>query len=385
MHSLDMKTIITVYVLISYACSAMLIVVYTHNKHKFQGLTYLLAWSLSFSVGLNVAALYPVSPPLISTVVSNTLMFASGVFLVFGMARYLGLKLERRIYYIALAIFPFIYFFLVKNQYPIYTRIIFFNGMILPVYLHVAYLIFIKASSQRRKQASIVGQAVMLFLAVIALRIFYSLSDIKSIEYFNIQTPENILVILSMICVIFLTFSLQLMNNSRLYFEVEYLATIDPLTKVYNRRRIEDIVHTQLCNHESDKKSLHLFLIDVDHFKKFNDNYGHINGDSGLVHITNIIKRSIRKCDSVGRWGGEEFVVILPGLTRDEAIKIAARLVKSVCNEKIDLNGRLVEISISLGIATFTKNSSLQSVINQADIALYKAKENGRNRHEVYS
>lgn len=385
MHSLDMKTIITIYVLISYACSAMLIVVYTHNKHKFQGLTYLLAWSLSFSVGLNVAAFYQVSPPTISTVVSNTLMFASGVFLVFGMARYLGLKLERRIYYIALVVFPFIYFFLVKNQYPIYTRIIFFNAMIFPVYLHVAYLIFIKASNQRRKQASAVGRVVILFLTVIALRIFYSLSDIKGIEYFNIQAPENILVILSMICVIFLTFSLQLMNNSRLYYEVEYLATIDPLTKVYNRRRVEDIVQTQLCNHESDKKSLHLFLIDVDHFKKFNDNYGHVNGDSGLVHITNIIKRNIRRCDTVGRWGGEEFVVILPNLSRDEAIKIAARLVKSVCNEKLDLNGKLVEISISLGMATFTKSSSLQSVINQADIALYKAKEKGRNRLEVYS
>ncbi|TKB50264.1 GGDEF domain-containing protein [Ferrimonas sediminicola] len=385
MHSLDMRTIVTVYVLISYACSAMLIVVYVHNKHKFQGLIHLLGWSLSFSAGLNVAALHQVSPPLISTVASNTLMFASGVFLVFGMAKYLDLNLERRIYYMALATFPFAYSFLVKNQFPIYARIIFFNAVMFAVYSHVAHLIFIKASRRSRKQASIFGRAVILFLVVIALRILYSLSDTKSVEYFNIQTAENVLVTLSMVCVIFLTFSLQLMINSRLYFEVEQLATIDPLTKVYNRRRIEGIAHAQLCNHESGKKSLHLFLIDVDNFKRFNDSYGHVNGDIGLVHITDVIKRNVRECDAVGRWGGEEFVVILPDLTRDKATKIAARLVESVYNEKVDLNGKQVEISISLGVATFAENSSLQSVINQADIALYKAKKNGRNRHEVYS
>ncbi|WP_169719656.1 GGDEF domain-containing protein [Psychromonas aquimarina] len=195
---------------------------------------------------------------------------------------------------------------------------------------------------------------------------------------------DNLLVVLSILCTILLTFSLQLMINKKLYLQVESLAVTDPLTRAFNRRKIEEVIQHEIDRNSRDRRSLHILLADIDNFKYFNDTYGHDIGDKGLIHVTDILHKNTRKCDTVGRWGGEEFIIVLPNTSLKNAVAAADKLVKSVNLKKLDVGDETVNISISIGVAEYTETSSYESVIRNADTALYTAKDNGRNRYELY-
>jgi polar amino acid transport system substrate-binding protein len=144
----------------------------------------------------------------------------------------------------------------------------------------------------------------------------------------------------------------------------------DALTNIYNRGTIEKILKKKVK--ESDGA---LIFFDIDHFKKINDTYGHEKGDFVLKKFAEIIKSNIRNSDYFGRWGGEEFIIILPHATYEIAFKIAEKLRKIV--EKFDFDG--LHITISLGVTEYKKGDDAEKVLKKTDEALYEAKNSGRN------
>ena len=118
-------------------------------------------------------------------------------------------------------------------------------------------------------------------------------------------------------------------------------------------------------------------MFDIDYFKKVNDTYGHYVGDMVLKKLSELISQNIREVDSFGRWGGEEFMLLLHKANQAEAIYIAEKLRKLVADFSIE---NLYKITISIGISTFAKNDTKESLLQRADQALYKSKEDGRNR-----
>jgi len=162
--------------------------------------------------------------------------------------------------------------------------------------------------------------------------------------------------------------------------ELKMMSKTDHLTKLSNRLEIDRIL-----DHEKERAGIQgstfsIILIDIDHFKRVNDTYGHPVGDRVLIHISNIMKDLSRRLDTVGRWGGEEFIIVLPDTLLEDAATKAETIRKIISETVFDTVGHL---TVSLGVVQYRENMKLSDMFSSVDEALYKAKENGRNRIEI--
>lgn len=168
----------------------------------------------------------------------------------------------------------------------------------------------------------------------------------------------------------------------------------DELTKIYNRKGfnilttpIEKAVRYTRNNPGKRRKyvveELSILLLDIDHFKKVNDTYGHPIGDMVLVEVASRLKKSVRDTDIVARWGGEEMIVALVGASVTDAASVAEKIRGEIANTPVSCEGNKLTVTASIGVACLDANKELNQVINEADEKLYKAKNSGRNRVEA--
>lgn len=170
-----------------------------------------------------------------------------------------------------------------------------------------------------------------------------------------------------------------------LYQRMERLATTDGLTGLNNHRHFQEILSKELERAKRYKHPLSLLLMDIDHFKSFNDTYGHPVGDLVLKEIALCIQKSIRINDIPARYGGEEFTVIIPETTQANAMIIAERVRATIEKHVIHSLEKQLRVTVSIGCATYpTQASSQQELIDLADKALYYSKEHGRNQVNAY-
>jgi diguanylate cyclase (GGDEF)-like protein len=164
---------------------------------------------------------------------------------------------------------------------------------------------------------------------------------------------------------------------------LEHLASTDVLTSVSNRRAIDAALRRDIARADRDKAPLSVVLIDIDHFKTVNDTWGHLTGDAVLTFIGQLLSRTLRTSDVAGRWGGEEFLCILPNTDATGAIVVAERLRAELQKCAVSGPSGPVQVTASFGIAMVKGpecRSSLEDLLKRADTALYAAKEQGRNR-----
>jgi diguanylate cyclase (GGDEF)-like protein len=177
------------------------------------------------------------------------------------------------------------------------------------------------------------------------------------------------------------------LENAKLFKKVEFMANVDGLTKLYTHRYFQEFLSEELARATRYKRPLSIVMSDIDHFKKFNDTYGHQTGDLVLERTAKIFKASVRnKVDLVARYGGEEFIAVLPETDMKQAFVVAERLRRSVeAAEYISDKGEKLKVTISLGISTFPFHATEKiDLIKKADTALYYAKENGRNQVQIF-
>jgi diguanylate cyclase (GGDEF)-like protein len=175
------------------------------------------------------------------------------------------------------------------------------------------------------------------------------------------------------------------MRKIKLYQIVEKLSMIDGLTNLLLRRNFTEALEKELERIKSYNLKLASLMIDVDHFKKLNDKYGHLAGDRVLVKIAQVIKDNTRRIDLASRYGGEEFAVALPETDREGAIIVAERIREQVEKEEFEIDSQKVKTTVSIGLSFFPDNTEdLTELIDLSDKALYKAKETGRNKVCVY-
>jgi diguanylate cyclase (GGDEF)-like protein len=163
-------------------------------------------------------------------------------------------------------------------------------------------------------------------------------------------------------------------------------ATHDTLTGLLNRGAIFDIFERELARSQRDHTPLSLMLIDIDHFKQVNDSYGHHCGDTVLQEVTARLKGAERLYDRVGRYGGEEFLVVLPGCDLADARQVAERMRETIAQQPFALSTHNLPVTISLGVVSISGSQDTHDpdeLIRAADRALYHAKERGRNRVEI--
>jgi diguanylate cyclase (GGDEF)-like protein len=173
------------------------------------------------------------------------------------------------------------------------------------------------------------------------------------------------------------------LDHQRQIEELEGVAKIDGLTGIYNRRSFDDLHDRFLMRSFRDQHPLVLIMIDVDNFKKYNDNHGHLGGDQALIALAKTLDLTVRPGDFASRYGGEEFAVILPATNLDHCKNLAERIRVAVMNTKITMpdGTPLPSITISMGIAeSDLDGDSEDALLERADAKLYQAKKEGRNR-----
>jgi diguanylate cyclase (GGDEF)-like protein len=168
-------------------------------------------------------------------------------------------------------------------------------------------------------------------------------------------------------------------KNYILLNEVKQLAITDVLTSLYNRRHTMERLEDEIEKSKRYENPLSVMMIDVDHFKRINDEFGHLSGDVVLKKIAESITKTLRDFDIVGRFGGEEFLVVLPNTSIDDAFLVAERIRKNV--ESLKLSKKDITVSVSIGVCQWS-GDELKNLLSEADRLLYSAKANGRNRTE---
>jgi diguanylate cyclase (GGDEF)-like protein len=175
------------------------------------------------------------------------------------------------------------------------------------------------------------------------------------------------------------------LENARLYNEIQQLAITDELTALYNRRGILELGQREVDRALRYNRPLTAVMLDIDHFKLVNDRYGHPLGDEVLCWLAEICRRNVREIDIVGRYGGEEFLILLPESEMRNSTQLAERLRQRVGEAKIPTRVGDLSITISLGLSELTDNTrDLKTLIAHSDQALYAAKRAGRNRVITY-
>ncbi|MBK7005284.1 MAG: GGDEF domain-containing protein [Burkholderiales bacterium] len=158
--------------------------------------------------------------------------------------------------------------------------------------------------------------------------------------------------------------------------ELEIAAKTDRLTQLYNRHHLDEVLHREITRFKRTGTPFTVFIADCDKFKSVNDSYGHQVGDMVLMDIARLMRANVRATDTVGRWGGEEFLVILPDTNLDGAVQLAEKMRLTIAGHDFPTVGHK---TASFGVAEMRPNENIKELIGRADEALYRAKEGGRN------
>jgi diguanylate cyclase (GGDEF)-like protein len=159
--------------------------------------------------------------------------------------------------------------------------------------------------------------------------------------------------------------------------ELNVLSVTDKLTQIYNRGKLDAVLHAEVRRAERYASDLSVIMLDIDHFKRVNDVFGHAIGDSVLVGVAKVLQNCIRETDTIGRWGGEEFLVILPQTGGEQAFEVAEKIRRAISSAHFTIVDHL---TASLGVTSFSPEDSEEQLLARADSALYEAKNMGRNR-----
>lgn len=174
-------------------------------------------------------------------------------------------------------------------------------------------------------------------------------------------------------------------NRAQTYEQAEKLAAFDPLTAIPNHRTLQQVLNTRVAECERNNAALGVVMIDVDHFRQFNEEEGHAAGDEVLRMVANVLRTHIRNYDLAARYGGEEFTLVLPGIEREDVYNMAERVRVAISNLYYEgRNGVRRQVTASFGCSVFGELRTPADLLVAADLALYKSKRAGRNRTEFF-
>lgn len=198
-----------------------------------------------------------------------------------------------------------------------------------------------------------------------------------------IDLLSQYVVLEATIALVMMAFGAVMLTNEYITTELRHLAEVDPLTSVFNRRAFLTLLEKAISQAERMRQGLPVLVLDLDHFKKINDTWGHSSGDDVLRQFVVLANRCLRKEDVMGRLGGEEFAIFLPNADAPGAQAVAERLRALVQAQPIPSGPQSIALTVSIGVALCVRGDSADAVLKRADTAMYLAKEKGRNRVEV--
>lgn len=385
---LDVRTIMVLFAILSVMFSGLILLAGLHTRN-FSSVKQWSIANLCIGIGLGSAYFFSsLTPSAKIAVIVGAALIATGVALQFTGIQ--SFKLGRiykglAICFVAVVILQTYWF--VFLQPDISARSI-ANSLLLSLgYAACASQLLVPTKPPLRTVSWLTGlsfASLSLIMLIRAITISQSSTEIYSL-YSN-SSINPITFVISCILQLCVTFGFLLMLNHQLIAEIEKIASRDMLTGAFNRRQLEQEIKRLQSRFERTGDKFSLMLIDVDNFKFINDNYGHPNGDEVLRRLTSIAISSIRTDDYFARYGGDEFCILLPSTSIEEALILADRIREAYAKTTFIFGRESINSSISIGITDSSKiGLESRNIIDVADQALYKAKQGGRNRVVFYS
>lgn len=371
MNSLDPRSLIALGGFMALVMGIVLGFMRRYYPRNIHGLGY---WALTPASMLWGAFFYAAPgpwPPELGRWLGHGLLLLGFVSFHFGCRRFFDHAAQARpiLLIYGLVLLGLAWFVVVAPSYRVQLSL--FNCALLA--LHTGTLYFLLRRSNKNFPVRMVEFALVLHMAILFARLVTTTPDMG--DLLDASLIQNVYISSYLVIVLLLLIGAVLMATDRVRSELEYMATHDALTGTLNRRAI-----LGFCADEHERsmrygQSFSLMMIDLDHFKAVNDTHGHQHGDQVLVHFAGCTRAALRRADRSGRYGGEEFLVLLPNTDTDAALIVAERIRTALTT------GHALDCAASIGVTHWCgPKDTLDAMLGRADAALYQAKAEGRNR-----
>jgi len=378
MFKLDVRSIILIAGIMSLLMAIALHFMKRNYPSSIKGLAEWAAAPVVLFVATLLFATRGVIPNLFSIVLANLLLFGGASLLYFGSQRFFGVRPSIPLWsgLAVLVLLPVAWFALIEPHHGV--RVAFIATFMAA--LAFAHARLILSSGPHTFSTYFAGAAQLILAFAQTSRFFVSLDLPAGDAIFdNSSSSQVTYVAIYAFAILMTTIGMILMATDRLRGELEHLATHDSLTGALNRRALIEACELELARCRRNHGVMALLMIDLDHFKAINDSHGHPVGDRVLVDFVARVKSLLRQPDRFGRFGGEEFVALLPETPLNEARVVAERL-RAMIEAKAE---GLPPCTVSIGVTVSrSDDAGLDEIISRADAALYQAKHAGRNRIE---
>jgi diguanylate cyclase (GGDEF)-like protein len=319
-------------------------------------------------------------PPAVPLMVANVLLLTGIGLSMIGVQEFYGQRPSWRMFYgIAIVGTALIGWWIVIRP-DFGMRVAVYSFLVL--YFYVQQLRLVWRHGAPHFSTRFFGTLIGIQIVAVSVRGYLGLrAQIEHVDMLRTSAMANIYLALANFMVLMLTVAFMTMATRRLQTILEQRSTHDPLTGVLNRRGFAMLYEHQRSQMRRAGKPMTLMAIDLDHFKAVNDRYGHLVGDKVLIHVAQAIRHALRESDDVARFGGEEFIVLLPDADERNAAMVAERI---RCVLSAGSHFQLPRCTISIGIGShLSEDEPLDALLVRADAALYRAKQNGRDRVEL--
>lgn len=368
----------TMYLMIIAACVTLTLSVGWVSRPKYEKELWL--WTLGLALQTLAFSLFFLRgqmSELISILIGNTALSAGISLFCAAIGVFQQHRLPHKLLLGPPLVLALIFSFLMNN---IGARIIVSGLLFSSQCLLALFALFNRRSKVIGRGQYLLGGGLVITIFVLAMRIFsviFAPGDISSMLH---QTPIQVLTFMStFISLILMSNGFVLMIKERADERIRLMAMKDRLTGIWNRIRLEEVAEQEIARLERYGHPVSLIMMDLDHFKQINDQFGHGMGDQVLKEFCTVVQRCIRTTDILGRWGGEEFVLILPNTGFTSATLLAERIRTEI---ELHVFPDKLRITASLGMAVCQSTDTWKSWLERADQALYRAKSAGRNRVE---
>lgn len=377
---LDTRTLIIVLVGIGVLLSIAAFLTWRAHRH-ITALAYWAGGALVGAGGLALVMLYGVWPPALVIPLSNALVAASYLLNWFGVRSFAGQRIpwRRGLALLTALTAGNLWFVVMAND--VTARILIGSAGITGLSLLAAISLWRMGPEDKPGRAQRVTALVFLFHALFVAGRAALTAGSGPVD--GILTPNLVQSAGFLEAIMAVTgwgFGFLAMTSERLQADLDRIGTIDPLTGAYNRRAFMKHADKELARAQRNGAPLTLLLLDLDRFKRVNDTFGHLAGDALLRLFSETVTARLRRTDLFGRYGGEEFCLLLPDTDRSGAAVLAEALRRDVAARPLPFQGHEIAASVSIGIAACRSGEDLDAALAAADLALYRAKRNGRNQ-----
>ena len=378
--SFDQSLLLALYFLII-AMMLVLLAAWRLNQ-EVKGLREWFLGYLSAFINMTIFVMCPSMPAFAFMLINQTTLMATGFFAFKGCCQHANIqsRLEKiAIPIIAVSLLISAYFTAVENNLALRFLI---GSLVSGLFCISGALYLLRTSFEQRRFQYLFGITLLAHGVFNSLRSILFMDSVKQFLQANAINPTDAILIEQILITSLLALGVLMMTNELISKELRSHAEQDSLTNMFNRRFFLKLLEKSKSLAVRTQKPLSLLVLDIDHFKLINDKFGHLAGDEVLISFAKNAQKNLRAEDVMGRIGGEEFAIFLPNTNGESAVFFAERLRRMIEAQPAPTSKGDISYTISIGVTVIDKDTPIEQALDEADLTMYQAKRNGRNRVE---